>query len=225
MMTKRKWILILGILLALLFCLWTLGVCMLDVAPIGPLGSEIGFSSLNGAFARSWGTHDTWYTVSELTGVLSFLTAAVYACFGAYRLIRKRSLRGVGKELYCMAGLYVAVALCYLFFEVFVINCRPILSEGILEASYPSSHTMFAVTIMGGAAIDLFERFANRRGLRILSMVTVLLIGGVTVVGRLLSGVHWLSDIIGSLFLGGALLCFFAVARDVCFEWRKNEKV
>lgn len=98
---------------------------------------------------------------------------------------------------------------CYLFFEQVVINYRPVLLGEELEASYPSSHTILVVCIMDTAAMQICRLFSDKKKLYLgMKCVSILLIV-VTVIGRLLSGVHWFTDIVGGLLLSGALIVLY----------------
>jgi undecaprenyl-diphosphatase len=120
-----------------------------------------------------------------------------------------------------LGAFYALVICCYVFFEVVVINFRPVLVEGQLEASYPSSHTVLTVCIMGTAALQLHRLLQNKKPLRIGAEILAVLIAGVTVVGRLLSGVHWFTDIVGGLLLSAALLVLY-VAVSKYVDRKKN---
>ncbi len=189
----------------LLFAVLMLVIKLVDVENVGPLGSSVGLAALNGAFRDAIGYSELWYKVSELLGLLSFAAAGCFALLGLGQLIKRKSLVAVDADIWLLAALYMAVAAAYVLFEVVVINYRPVIPEGELEASFPSSHTLLAVGLMGSAIYQLLRR-VKAGAWRIASVSvsgTVLLL---TVVGRMLSGVHWLTDIFGGILLGGGLL-------------------
>ena len=97
------------------------------------------------------------------------------------------------------------VLLQYLFFEYFVVNYRPVLINGYLEASYPSSTTMLVMCVMPTAVMQLSRRMKSRKyakaAARLISVFTVFM-----VIGRLVSGVHWATDIIGGAILSVGLV-------------------
>lgn len=124
------------------------------------------------------------------------------------------SFRWTGTSFF-WGGFYVLTLASYLFFEVNVINCRPVLIGGALEASYPSSTTLLTLCIMPTARWQLDRRL--RPG-----ALRSALTGGITlftlfmVIGRLVSGVHWLSDIVGGALLSGALVTLYFLLCALC---------
>lgn len=210
MTKKQKLLLILGAASLLLFAVWTAAVLTVDRAPVGPLNSIVGFSHLNLTVHTTLGVSDGWYALSEILGLVILAVAAGFALWGGIQLLRHRSFRRVDPHLYLLAALYIALGLVYVGFEAVVINFRPVLTEGVLEAAYPSSHTMLALCIAASAAIrliDILPKFFGRIAAAGLCLIAVL-----TVIARLLSGMHWLSDIIGAVLISAALLLFYAAA-------------
>ena len=197
---------ILGGALLLLFVLFTVLVMTVDVAPIGPNGSNVGLSTINGTFHESFGYSSLFTTVSEILGFLAWIAPLLFCLLGFLQLLKRRSLRKVDADIYVLAGAYVVMIAAYVFFEVFVVNSRPILEEGILEASYPSSHTLLSLVLYGTALRHISLRIPTRP-LRyaLLIVVIVLLLGTVTC--RLLAGVHWITDIVGGVLLGASIVC------------------
>jgi len=192
----------------LLFLILTLCVCFVDVQPIGPESSQVGLSAVNGAVFDTLGVSETWETVTELIGLVAIGCAVLFALLGFVQLIKRRSLKEVDRDLYALALLYVAVGICYMVFEVLVINYRPILVDGVLEASYPSSHTMLVLCLLGAAMHQLWQRVPCRAwrtvGAALISILMML-----TAIGRLLAGVHWLTDVLGSILLSASLVCAY----------------
>lgn len=191
----------------ILAVIYTILVKIIDVAPIGPNNSEVGFSKINGFFHNLLGSNMTIYKITEILGIIPLLMAGIYAIIGLVELIKRKSLTKVDYEIYALAGLYVVVLGLYIFFEKCIINYRPILIDGVLEASYPSSHTLMALCICGSSIIvnkRIFHKkiFNLENKLSIFLMITIIL-------GRFISGVHWFSDILGGIFISLALLSSF----------------
>lgn len=207
-----------ALLLCAAFFLYTLLVKTVDCAPIGPANTVVGFSHLNGAVHRLVGVHSFWYEATEFLGLAAFFPALMFAFLGLYQLLNRKSLCRVDAVLYLLAGLYVMTAVCYFFFEVVVINRRPVLMPGELlpEASYPSSHTLLSCVIPGSAIMVLPQYLKKRNTCNALQVLLGIVLA-VLVIGRLLSGVHWLTDILGGILLSLCLLeTFRAVRASVC---------
>lgn len=220
-MKSTKKILIIGGGLSLLFFIYTACVLLVDRAPVGPLASEVGFASLNQAVLRALGESAFFYTLTELLGYAALAVAACFGVLGVVQLIRRKSLWRVDTELLLLGVFYAVVLACYVAFEVIVINYRPVIPEGVLEASYPSSHTMLTVCILSTAILQIRRRIQSPLWSRTAQILCAVIIV-VTVVGRLLAGVHWLTDIIGGVLLSAALVVLYHAA--VCFLEGKKKK-
>ena len=211
MKNSNKTFWILAAALGALFLLLLVLLFTVDVAPIAPLGEKVGLSTLNQSVKDALGLNWSLYKIAKYTGYLALLLAAGFAVLGLVQLIKRRSLAKVDRELWVLAGLYAAALACYLLFEVFVVNVRPILmpDSSAPEASFPSSHTVLAITFFGSAAL-LCRKYLQKKPLRICAQAALTLLLLVTTICRFLSGVHWLTDILGGIFLGASLLSLFA---------------
>ncbi|MBQ7677164.1 MAG: phosphatase PAP2 family protein [Lachnospiraceae bacterium] len=208
-MKEKKQFLPAAVLLGM-FLLWTILVKTVDVAAIGPEDTKVGFSHLNGAVHELFGFSNLWYTLTKISGCFAFLVIAVFALLGLIQMIVRKDIRKVDRPLLALGGLYVVTAVLYVFFEKVVVNYRPVILPGEehVEASYPSTHTLLAVVVFGSAFL-LFGRYVqNETAQAILQIVNVVLLV-FTVLGRLLSGAHWLTDIIGGILLGAGLVCAY----------------
>ena len=213
MKTNRKRKLFWGLGFLMAFLLWTLAVSLIDVKPIGPRGSSVGFATVNGAFHAYTGVHFALYTLTDWLGLAPILTALCFGALGLLQWIKRKRLSRVDRSLLVLGGFYVAVAAAFLFFEAVVINCRPVLIDGVLEASYPSSTTLLVTCIMPTAMLQLRTRMKKNaiRG-AVLSFLAVFSAG--MVVLRLLAGVHWLTDIVGGVLLSAGLVFLYAYFAD-----------
>ena len=201
-----------AVLAALLLTL----ILTVDKAPVGAAGTEVGLANINKPVSDAIGVNMTLYDLTGALGIVAILTAAVFAGIGLWQLVKRRSFFKVDKEIIALGVLYVAVVVLYVFFEAVVVNYRPVLMPGkdLPEASFPSSHTMLVGVFMGGAAMMLGKYVKNRAVCRALQTVCVTVIAA-TVIGRLLSGVHWLTDIIGGALISASLLSLFAGVKDL----------
>lgn len=191
-------------------------ICTYNVAPIGPEGTEVGFSSLNGAVHEALGVSETWYEISEIFGYLAIATAGAFALLGVVQAVKRKSLLKVDKKLIALGGLYAAMAFMYVLFEIVVVNYRPVIEAGAqsVEASFPSSHTMLVCVIMGGAFVILKEYVSNK-GLRTALRSASLTVAVLTAASRLFSGVHWITDIIGGVLISLTLVTLYSAVCEL----------
>ena len=191
------------------FVLWTVLVSFVDVRAIGPNGSSVGFAALNGYVHERIGVNIPLYTITDWLGFVPIGVAFGFAILGLVQWIKRRSLLKVDRSLLVLGGFYVVVLAAYLFFEIVVINYRPVLLGGYLEASYPSSTTMLVMCVMPAAMMQLHEHIKNHVFRRCV-MISIAAFIAFMVVGRLVSGVHWLSDIIGGALISAGLVIIYA---------------
>lgn len=198
------------------FALWTAAVYVVDVQPIGPLGSEVGFAALNGWFHDLTGVHLWLYDLTDLLSVVPLGLCAAFGILGLGQWVRRKKLRRVDRDLLLLGGFYLAVAAFFVAFECFPVNFRPVLIKGRLEASYPSSTTLLVLYVMSTAQMQLRRRL--RPGALCRMVCTMIpCFTAFMVLARLLSGVHWLTDILGGAVLSAALVTAYgAVLRSVC---------
>lgn len=194
-----------AILLFALFLAWTAAVCLVDVQSIGPNGSPVGFAALNQSFHKLTGVHWKLYDITDLLGILPFLFVAAFAAIGLMQLIQRKNFFQVDSDIIILGIFYIAVLAFYLLFELVEINYRPVLVENRLEASYPSSTTMLALCVFPTAILQL-RRFIRNNALYSAVSTVLILLTLFMVIGRAVSGVHWLSDIIGGILLSASLV-------------------
>ena len=197
-----------GASLVVAFVLWTVLVRFVDVQAIGPEGSSVGFAALNGFVHKLTGVNWLLYTVTDWLGLIPIAVALGFAILGLVQLIKRKSLWKVDHSILALGAFYIVVMATYVFFEIVVINYRPTLIDGYLEASYPSSTTTLVMCVMPTAAIQLNARIKNTV-LRRCVIITIIAFSAFMVIGRLLSGVHWISDIIGGALLSSGLVAIY----------------
>ncbi|MGN0379976.1 MAG: phosphatase PAP2 family protein [Butyrivibrio sp.] len=194
--------------LLVLFILWTLAVKTVDVQAIGPGGSAVGFAHINSAFHRLTGVNMVLYTITDWLAIVPFCFVLGFAVLGLLQWIRRKHFLKVDGNILILGGFYIIVMAAYVLFEMFVINYRPVLINGYLEASYPSSTTMLVLCVMPTAVMQFSGRIRNRRAKTVIN-VLLIAFGTFMVIGRLISGVHWLSDIIGGALLSAGLVMLY----------------
>ena len=210
-MIKKKNLYI-SIFLIFLSVLFTILVKVIDVKPIGPNNSKVGFSFINEFFHKSIGVNMVWYKITYILGIIIILIAVSYALIGIIQLLKRKSIKKVDREIILLGIFYIVIAVIYVFFEKFIVNYRPILMEGVLSASYPSSHTLLAICICVSSIMVNNKIFKNEFTNSFNVILFILLL--VVVIGRFISGVHWASDIIGGIIISSSLLMSFYTVLD-----------
>lgn len=200
-----------GVSLLAAFAVWTMLVRYFDVRPMGVNGTDIGFSSLNVWFHSLSGVHMKLYTVTDWLGLVPILICLCFGCLGFVQLIGRKSLRLVDRDLVLLGVYYVLVIFAYLFFETIVINYRPVLINGMMEASYPSSTTLLVLSVMPTLPFQISRRSGNI-SVKAAAGAFAAVFSAFMVIGRLLSGVHWITDIIGSVLLSAGLFMLYRSA-------------
>lgn len=219
-MKQGKGLLLTGIMLLALFGVWTALIQVVDVRAAGETGTEIGFAAVNIRFHEWSGVHMWLYTATDWLGLVPVFVCLLFGAVGCAQLVRRRSLLKVDRDILILGVYYVLVIGCYLIFEMIPINYRPILIEGRMEASYPSSTTLLVLSVMPTLAEQAHRRLNGRRWKKTLTALMVLFSAGM-VMGRLISGVHWLTDIVGAVLLSGGLSCIY---RAVVLSWYKGAR-
>ena len=186
------------------FALWTVLIRWVDVQAVGQNGTKIGFADFNVWFHQLTGVHMTLYTITDWLGLVPIFICLCFGVLGLVQLIKRRSLLRVDPDILLLGIYYVLVIACYLIFEMIPVNYRPVLIEGRLEASYPSSTTLLVLSVMPTLWFQANRRVSNAM-IRKAVAVFVVAFSMFMVIGRLISGVHWATDIIGSILLSAGL--------------------
>ena len=198
-----------GLILLAAFALWTVLICTIDVKPIGPMESCVGFAHLNRFVHDLTGVHMALYTLTDWLGLVPAGVAIGFALLGLCQWIQRKHILKVDSGILVLGGFYLAVMAAYLLFEEFPVNFRPVLIEGRLEASYPSSTTLLVLCIMPTAWIQLKNCIKIAASRKILAFA-IAAFTAFMVIARLLSGVHWLTDIVGAILLSAGLVSLYS---------------
>ena len=205
-MKKQNFCIAWGLLAA--FVLWTAVVSLVDVQAIGPQGSSVGLAALNGFFHNLTGVHLSLYLITDWLSLVPLGIVLGFGALGLVQWVKRKSIWKVDRSILVLGGFYLVVLAVFVFFEVYAVNYRPILIEGVLEVSYPSSTTMLVMTVMPTAALQLKSRIQNP-ALRKSVVAAIIVFTVFMVMGRLVSGVHWVSDIIGGGLLSAGLVMLY----------------
>lgn len=190
--------------LILITIIYTIAVTFIDVQTIGPNDSLVGFATINKFVFNLTGVNMIWYSITDWLGFIPLIIAFIYSLVGLIQMIKRKSIK-IDKEILGLGIFYIIIILLYIIFEIVIINYRPVLIDGTLEASYPSSHTLLSICICGSSLMINKYLFKNKRFIKLENTISILSII-IIVVGRLLSGVHWFTDIIGAILISITLL-------------------
>lgn len=211
--------LLFGVILLATFVIWTALIQIVDVQPLGQNGTNIGFATFNCWFHRLTGVHMTLYTITDWMGLVPIVVCLIFAGIGLVQLIKRRSLFKVDSDIIILGVYYGIVILAYSIFEIIPINYRPILIEGVMEASYSSSTTLLILCVMPTLIEQIQRRLTCVTTKRIIT-ITVIAFSVFMVIGRLISGVHWFTDIVGGVILSMGL---FTIYKAVVMLSTKNQ--
>ena len=200
---KRK-NLIITILLLVSSIIFIVLLKIIDIKCSAVNNTCIGFATINQFIFNKIGVNMTWYVITDWLGIIPILMSMIYAIIGLKQLIKRKSIRKVNKEIIILGIFYIIVISIYILFEKYIINYRPILMNGFLESSFPSSHTLMTVCLCGSSIIINNKLFKNNftKILNFLSLFIII----ITIIGRFISGVHWFTDIIGGILISSCLL-------------------
>ncbi len=208
MKKNEKNTLITGTIMLILFAVWTVLIQTVDVQAVGQNGTDIGFAGLNVWFHKTTGVHMWVYTVTDWLGLVPIFICMIFGVVGLVQLIKRGSLLKVDKDIILLGIYYILVIFGYLIFEMIPVNYRPILIEGRMEASYPSSTTLLVMSVMPTLAFQVHRRIRNTKVKYGIYAFTVLFTAFM-LVGRTVAGVHWLTDIAGSVLLSSGLYLIY----------------
>ena len=210
-MKKRN--VFISITLFIIMTLFTALVCFYDVKPLGINKTDIGFSSLNTYIFNELGTNYLWYKLSEVLGIVALILVFIYGVIGTIDLIKKKNIFKVDKKIILLGIFYIIVFGLYIIFDKVIINYRPILVEGVLESSYPSSHTLLSIFVFGSSLLINKYLFPVKKIKIVNCILFAMMI--LTVIGRLLSGMHWFTDIVGGILIASFLLYVFKICLNL----------
>lgn len=203
-MKRHFWTYIILFAAALIF---TILVTVVDSKPIGPEGGYVGFATINGAFHEKFGFAKWLYSLTEYAGYIPAVFAVFFAGLGVFQLLKRKDIKKVDTSLLLLAAFYVLVGAVYFGFELLWLNSRPVIIDEI-EASYPSSHTFLTVCLCCSTILVnqlVYRKEAWAHPMNLVAIVFLIFVP----LGRLFSGVHWLTDIIGGYLIGAALVALY----------------
>ena len=208
MKSYSKKSLYIGVSFITLFSLWTILIQTIDVEPVGLNNSNVGFATFNLWFHRLTSVNLSIYNITDWLGLVPIFICIIFAVLGLFQLIKRKSLFKVDIDIIILGVYYIIVVLGYLIFEIIPINYRPITINGFVEASYPSSTTLLVLSVMPTLVFQIYQRI-NSLTIKRLVFIFSVVFSAFMVIGRLVSGVHWFTDIIGSVLLSTGLFYIY----------------
>lgn len=215
---------ILFLYVTLYFVALVFALKVFDVGVAGPFNSKVGLSGLNSFYRNLFdfygekGYSVPLYVITELMGLVSIGVCIFFTVLFLREVKKSGSLDGSGvdKNLMATVFLYVIAFVILVLFRFIPVNLRPVLvlNETSLDTSFPSAHVTLFIISFGSAIFHAWETFEKRKktAVRITAACSVLMTFGI--IGRLLSGVCWFTDIIGGILLGSSLLLLYSFFFD-----------
>ncbi len=198
-----------AVLWTLILLVYTLVVAFVDVKAIGPEGSSVGLASINAAFRDLIGQSGAFKIVSDIGFYFCVALCVFFIGLFLYQLLKRKSLQKVDPNLTALMCLYAMFILLYLVFSrLIVVNYRPVLKDGTLDPSYPSTHVFLGI-IAGISAIDRLFVYIKRENLRLALMIVCWVALLLSCIGRTMSGMHWLTDLIGGFIFASVCLAWY----------------
>lgn len=222
-MKKSKKLLISTIVFGMLAIVYTIIIALVDKQSIGPNESQVGLATINKFFQERLGFNETFYKLSNLLGYIAFGIAFVYMVIGLIQLIKRKSIKKVDTEISILGLFYIITLIIYVLFEFVKINYRPVLIDGNLDPSYPSSHTLLAMFI-STSAIFVNLKIIGNKPLRITLNTITIILGLAILVERIISGVHWITDILGGILIATTLVLGYLCVTEYFKEKLANNK-
>lgn len=206
-MKYQKRNIIISTILTSLAIIFTILVQIIDVQPVGVNNTKLGFATINKFIFNTIGVNKIWHHITDFLGIIPIIMAIIYALIGIIQLIKRKSIIKIDKEIILLGLFYITVIIIYIFFEKYIINYRPVILDKTPEASYPSSHTLLTICLCGSSVLINNKKYSRKKTKKI--NIILLIVLTLTVIGRLLSGVHWFTDIIGGILISSSLLSIF----------------
>ena len=137
-----------------------------------------------------------WEHITNIILIISLAVLAIFACLGLKQWIQRKSLKKVDPELLWIPLPLALMTVTYFIFDkLIIVATRP---NGSGEPSFPSSHVMVVATILFLATIIL-PKYVKSQTTRIVIEVLTIIAISLTCMGRILSNMHSLFDVVGGV--------------------------
>lgn len=205
LITRWPWLLLAVFLTSLWFGL-TVTLKLVDVKTTGDMPA-VGWGTVNFWWHNLVGQQPVWHVISNVVAAVTLLAVVILLVWQIV-LMRQRGFRSLGRSWWALDFTLIGLVGCYLLFQILVINYRPILINQHWEVAYPSSHVLLFATVWPLFIFTYCREMQSCRSLVVVFGISLMLIG---IVARLLSGYHWLTDILGGILLGSVLVAWYRV--------------
>lgn len=204
--TKKQFII--SFSLIILFILFTLSLKIIDVQPIGQKGTNVAYAKLNSFVSNLFGLNLLLYDITDWAGLVVLFIPLGFVIIGLIQLIKRKSLFKVDKDILVLGVFYIVVTGLYFLSNNVVLNYRPVLINGCLEPSYPSSTTLKIMCIIPTFNMQIKSRVSNKKAVKTITIISNIFMV-LMVALRLISGVHWFTDILGGIIISCGLVLLY----------------
>lgn len=192
----------------ILFLVLTVSLLLVDVQSAG--AQTVGWASLNFWWHDLISVQHGWHIVSNIVATVTLLALCAMVVWQFIIMLRGKSFRAFLKQWLAFDITVILLVLCYVLFQIVVVNYRPIMIDGMAEVSYPSSHILLFATLLPLIVCECWHNVPSKVWRRVIA-VSALVLMVVGIVARALCGYHWLTDSVGALLLSAALVAWYKV--------------
>ena len=105
-----------AVLFLVLFIIWTVLVSTIDVKPIGPQGSSVGFATVNGYFHELIGVNMNLYLITDWLSLIPACFIIAFGSLGLIQWIKRKNIFKVDFDILILGVFYIIVMALYLLF-------------------------------------------------------------------------------------------------------------
>ena len=193
---KNKIYLLIGFGFFCLFCILMI-LLSFDVSVIAKSGEPVGLSHINNLM--QYNENHTIDKISDVLLYLSFAIIVIGAVIGILQLVKRKSLYKVDIEIIFLGIFFVLSIIIWIVFDKFIkVNVRPIGSD---DGSFPSTHVLLTTFLLlsgHGLCCIYLDKKLYKYGSLVLAILLIIIV----TIFRLVSGMHYITDVLGGLLLG-----------------------
>ncbi len=203
--------------LGFLFIFLILLILLMSVDKASNIYKEIGLYNFNKIFLVDY-YNESWDGFSDVILYISILFILGLIIYGIYQLYKRKSLFKVDKDIILTGFGFVFIIIIWFIFDKFIdINYRPIAVNGSAQTSFPSTHVMLACFSLLATTRIILKRNTNELKYNIITYGGVSILVILCSLGRILSKMHWTTDVLGAIFISLAIF-FIIIGLDKALE-------